>query len=161
MFRTFLLFVVLAHSPSQVQANPSFEATADAAIKGVVTDPENPVLVYVRDMRPAVTRFVLCPEADTMLRVRGAVGGDDIQAISMAAEGEGCFLASDGHGAVVAVHVQNFVRVQFNWPAGNDIDSGAEERLENSGREYWVMSSQVGTMFGNERIEPLISAAFP
>lgn len=161
MFRAFLAFIVFAHSTSQVAANPSFEATADAAIKSVVTDPEEHVVVYVRDMRPEVARFVLCPEADTMLRVRGAIGSNDIQAVSLAAEGEGCFLASDGHGPVVAVHVQNFVRVRFNWLAGNDFDTGAEERLEYSGREYWAISSQVGTMYRNERIEPLISAAFP
>lgn len=132
----------------------------DPAIRAVETDPDNPVLVYARDMRPDVTSWVICPQPDPLIRARGAIAAGDPQALDAAVSGQGCFLATDGHGAVTAVHVQSLARVRWDWLVGTDLDTMTPQRLENSGREDWALSTQLGTMPGNRRVEPLIEAAF-
>ncbi|SUZ33911.1 hypothetical protein ROE7235_03692 [Roseibaca ekhonensis] len=135
----------------------------DGAIPGVReivrNDDTNP-MVYVRDMSPGVTGFVLCPNPDHLIFGRRSVVENDIEAVARRIQGEGCFIANDGWGRLTAVHSQNVVRIQFWWLVGTDFDTGIEERLERSGRQYWAYSYQVGTMGENERVEPIIRSAF-
>lgn len=148
-----------ASAPS-IFAHVRYAQGDDPAIRLVETDAENPVFVYVRDMRPDVRGFVLCPDPDVMLRARGPVMAADGPALEDALSGQGCFVATDGWGQVIAVHVQSFAQVRWTWLAGADFDTMVPVRLESSGREYWAFSTQLGTMGTNDRVEPLIDAGF-
>lgn len=163
MRRLTIAVLALLALPTSVRAwaEVSFGPLVDYTTRAVVTDAENPVLVYVRDMQAGVTAFVLCPDPDPLLRARLGIASGDIAAIDAAIAGQGCFLATDGWGPITAVHLQRLARVRWTWLAGTDIDTNRPERLENSGREYWAISTQVGVMGTNAPIEPLIRAAFP
>ena len=138
----------------------NFVESDDPAVRLLETDPENPVTVYIRDMRIGVTRYLLCPEPRPILDARLPLASGDFVALEIAATGHGCLLAVDGWGYVDAVHVNNLVAVEFPWLAGNDFDTGAEVELEDSGRVYWVEEVQVGTLGDNHRLRPFIRAAF-
>ncbi len=155
-----LTLVLTLAAPTFASAEATFQATQDPAIRTVVTDPDNPIIVHIGDMRSEVTRFVLCPEVETLMRARSAIFVGDLEGLSAAAGGQGCFLASDGRGTVTALHVMSYAQISFVWLAGNDFDTGAPERLENSGREYWAMSTQTFNTFGGEAIPQLIQRAF-
>lgn len=162
MFRVlafwFSSFLAAIAAPALAQV--TYGPLVDFSMPDVITDAENPVVVVVRDMRIGVTAFVLCPEPEPLLQAMLGIGTGDVEAISAAIAGQGCFLANDGWGPISAVHIYSLARVRWTWLAGIDIDSNTPERLENSGREYWALSTQLGTMGANDPIESLIRAAF-
>lgn len=136
------------------------ERTQDPAVRTIHTDPANPIFVYNRDMVPGVTRTVICPDPGPMLATRSAVAGNDMTALTAAAEGHHCILAMTASGPVTAVHLQRLVQVQFQIIVGEDFDTGQPLRLEPPDQPYWAISTQLGTVPDNDRLEPLIAAAF-
>lgn len=162
MVRVLAIFLsgLLAASAAPATAQVTYGPLVDFTMRDVVADPDNPVFVFVRDMRTEVSAFVLCPDPDPLVQARLGVTMGDAAAVLDATAGHGCFLASDGWGEITAVHVNRLARVRWTWLAGVDIDTDTSERLENSGREYWALSTQLGLMGTNDAIEPLIRAAF-
>lgn len=162
MFRVmaFCLSGFLAAIAAPASGQVTYGPPVDSTMRDVITDAENPVLVFARDMRAGVTAFVLCPDPEPLVEARLGITMGDVAAIAAATAGQGCFLANDGWGAITAVHVNRLARVRWTWLAGIDIDTNTPERLEDSGREYWALSTQLGTMGTNDPIEPLIRAAF-
>ena len=137
-----------------------FSMTENHNVRLVATDPEEPIFVYVRDMRPEVNGYVICPDVEIMSNVRFAAGSDDQRQLDMIAAGKGCLVARDGWGYAHAVHILNFVGIRFRHLVGNDFDTGSRVEFEDPDQIYWAASFQVGTMPANDRVEPLIRAAF-
>ncbi|HHX89918.1 MAG TPA: hypothetical protein GX700_09150 [Paracoccus sp.] len=137
-----------------------FSMTENHNVRLVATNPEEPISVYVRDMRPEVNGYVICPDVEIMSDVRFAAGSDDPRQLGMIAAGKGCLVASDGWGYAHAVHILNFIGIRFRHLVGNDFDTGTRVELEDPDQLYWAASFQVGTMPANDRLKPLTRAAF-
>lgn len=141
----------------------SFAETDDFMVKEVVLPEGDAIFAYVRDMRPEISVYIVCPDPDDMLVVRRMVSGSDGDLYDFVL-GRGCIAATGGHGIITHVHRSRIMRLKFWHLVGYDFDKGIEIDIEYPETEYWVMSVQLGTMFTtpvNQRVEPLVDLAWP
>lgn len=132
-------------------------------ISGVLTDPENPVMMHIGSRERGISQFLLCPDPEIIRESRRFLVSSDFDDLARVIDGKGCFIATDGWGWLHEVHRGNVASVRFEWLAGIDVDSMTEERLESTGRIYWAHLHQLSITHGagqESRIEDLIRYAF-
>lgn len=142
------------------RADLAFSTTDDHNTRLVETSPDDPIVVIIGDSQPDVTGYLLCPDPLTVEEARFAMSEGDRSQLDDVSRGKDCFIAAAGWGYVVAVHRLNLVEIRFLGLAGNHYDTGEYEEFEGAEPVYWAASYQVGTMPDNDRVEPLIRAAF-
>lgn len=158
----YVLLPVSAFADFTVRDGLEFNETGNVMVKEVVLPEGDAIFVYLRDMRPEINVYIVCPDPDDMLEVRRMISGSDGDLYDFVL-GRGCFAATDGHGIITHVHRNRVMRVKFWHLVGHDFDTSSDIDIEHPETEYWAISVQLGTMFTspvNQRVEPLVDLAW-